>query len=432
MYRRTAAPMGKTKQGKKGPKKGGAEKRGDVDAFENPVAQCTFEDETDAVEASAANTFEDDSRPTHLARADVVADAGASIFTDADPDNKGCCLWLLVPTLATKGDGSTSAPSIVQFDAMQLMDRESLDPQLHDHAGKLVSFAHPKGLKVTKKNLAKPTSIDGDDEEEEQSVAALLEEELAELQKQIKKRHEWEEGRPVSIQRKEENRRLMEQVKQAEARLKKEKARFHQKNEAALAAADLVAQSKATQRHTTSAQANVFTIDEHGPLGIDWNYQNGRPVIAAIRDGGCAENHGLRIGMVLSQYRQPRLGQKSSVGYDQVRREAEKRTTQRGEEISPGRVAEYLSVRLELVERPLQLVFKTPGTNLQRALPLGSTSYNYVHQSYRVAACRCRQGGRRRRTGASLRGAQYRLQDRGSAVCSPEQWVSTWWRLLQE
>ena len=383
--------MGKKKHEKKAAKKGKAEKRGDSDAFENPVAQSTFED--DAVGAIAVHTFEDDSRPTHLARADAIADAGASIFTDADPADKGCCLWLLVPTLTTKGDGSSGAPSIVQFDALQLMDRESLDPPLYDDAGELVSFAQPKGLKVTKKSLAKPKSIDGDGEEEEQSIAELLEEELTELQNQIKKRHAWEEGRAVSIERKEENRRLMKQVEQTEARLKKEKARFHEENKAALAAADLDAELKATQRHgsgttvlsqgegvaATNAKANTFTIEEHGPLGIDWNYQDGHPVIAAIRDGGCAENHGLRIGMVLSQYRQPRLGQKSTVGYDQVRREAEKRTTQRsGEESGPGRVAEYLSVLLELVGRPLQLVFQKPGTNLQEALPLGSASYMYM------------------------------------------------------
>lgn len=378
--------MGKKKQGKKNGKQGKKngkqqEKRGDVDVFENPVA--IFEDEADAAEANAATTFEDDSKPTHLARADVIAAAGASILTDTDPVKKGCCSWLLVPTLATKGGGSSSASSIVQFDAMQLMDKESLDPQLHDHTGELVSFAQPK-LKVSKKNLVKPQSIDGDGEDEEQSAIAQLESELADLQKEIQKRHQWEEGRPVSIKRKEENRLLMEQVKQAEASLKKEKARVHEENEVALAAADLAAESKAAQRlHSAGTkvmsqgrgvvamgnQANVFTINEQGPLGIDWNYQDGRPVVAGIRDGGCAENvHGLRIGMVLSQYRQPRLGQKTSVGYDQIKKAAEERTARRdGEEITPGEVVEYLKVCLEVVGRPLQLVFKKPGTNLQHS-----------------------------------------------------------------
>jgi hypothetical protein len=379
--------MGKKKQGKKNGKQ--QEKRGDVDGFENPVAQSTFEDEADAAEANAVATFEDDSRPTHLARADVIADAGTSILTDTDPVKKGCCLRLLVPTLATKGGGSSSASSIVQFDAMQLMDKESLDPQLHDHAGEQVSFAQPK-LKVSKKNLVKLQSIDGDGEDDEQGAIGQLEGELADLQKEIKKRHQWEEGRPVSIKRKEENRLLMEQVKQAEASLKKEKARAHEANEVALAAADLVAESKAVQRlHSAGMsqgrgvaamgkQANVFTFNEQGPLGIDWNYQDGHPVIAGIRDGGCAENvHGLRIGMVLSQYQQPRLGQKTSVGYDQIKKAAEKRTARRdGEEITPGEVVEYLKVCLELVGRPLQLVFKKPGTKLQHS-SLATASYMY-------------------------------------------------------
>ena len=72
--------------------------------------------------------------------------------------------------------------------------------------------------------------------------------------------------------------------------------------------------------------------------------------------------------MVLSQYQQPRLGQKTSVGFDQIKKAAEKRTARRdGEEITPGEVVEYLKVCLELVGRPLQLVFKKPGTKLQHS-----------------------------------------------------------------
>ena len=340
-------------------------KRVDADAFENPVAHSTFEDENADAEANSAATFEDDSRPAYLARADVVAEGGASISSDIEQAGKGgCCSWLLASTMGTKG-ATSGAPSIVQFDYMQLMGDGTMDPELHNYAGKLVSFAQPKGLKVSKKDLA--LSAGGDDADEEESLVDQLEGTLAGLQKQIQKRQQWDDGRAVSHERKEETRQLVLQVKQAEARMAKEKARLAVLHDATLAAADEAAELAADQRQKSniaehSAEPNVFTISGDGPVGIDWNYQDGWPVVAGIRNGGRAKSvDRLRIGMVLKQFQQARLCEKTGVGYDRLRREAQKRMVRSDVAIAPGDVVEYLQVCLEEVERPLQLIFETPG-----------------------------------------------------------------------
>jgi hypothetical protein len=458
--------MGKKKQAQK--------KRGDVDAFEsnnkhtgdhgdvfdNPIA--VFEDEAAAEEASE-NTFTDDSRPTHLARADVIAEGGASILTDRDAGAKGCLSWLF-ETSMNKGGGYSGSPSVVQFDAMQLMDDDSADPQLHDHAGTLVSFAQPKGLKVSGNSLrGLPKSTDGDgDDEDEVGLVAQLERELADIQNEIKKRHKWEDGRAVDMQRKDANHKLVERVKQTEASLREEKARLRQEHEVTLAAADKVAESAGVARSTAShdaaiqrlqgagkkviasqrgvaamgAQPNVFTVEEHGPLGIDWHYQDDRPVVVGIRDGGCAEKiAGLRIGMVLSQYRQPRLGLKAKVTYDRVREEAKKRYSG-SDEIPSSQVVEHLQLSLEVIGRPLQLVFETPGTSstvvhscrhaCQRRVDLACLHTAIAH--CRHSCCR----SRKRFAGTPARRALVWLQNRGPEIRNPQNGARAGRHLFQE
>jgi hypothetical protein len=366
----------------------------DDDAFVNPVAQGrTFEDES-SDPATADDAVGESSAAAQLLKSETVAAGGASILTEEDASSGSsccCCSWFGSGSgdIGSHGGTSDGSRSIIKFDPMRLMDAQSVDPQLHDHAGILVSIARPSAedLKVSKKSLARSmdAAAGADEDEVEECVssqrAAQLEQELATLHDEIKKRHKWEEGRAVTIERREEMGKLMAEAEKVEAELQKEKRRIAQEERDLLVAASadealsaglhslqglgkkVAAGGRAARAFGDVAASaptkNVVTIEEHGPLGVEWHYQGGRPVVAGIHDSGCAAKVGtVRIGMVLAQYRQPQLGVKAKVDYETMKAKASSRA---GGEIDRSAVTEYLQVSLEVAGRPLQLVFEKPG-----------------------------------------------------------------------
>ena len=117
----------------------------EADAFDNPVARGasrTFEDE------SGPATFEDESRATdgnsaastHLAKSELSDDRGASFLTQEETTSAGCCCGRRRNTYG----GHTDSKSAVQFQAMQLMDAKSAEPQLHDHTGRVRPSCGPE------------------------------------------------------------------------------------------------------------------------------------------------------------------------------------------------------------------------------------------------------------------------------------------------
>ena len=370
--------MGKQKRNKK-------QQHVEDDAFENPVARDggrTFEDE------SGTATFEDESLsedrgPTHLARSDLIAAGGASILTQDEAASKGCS-WFSCAKASTF-DTHRDSRSAVQFQEMQLVDAGSAGPQLHDNAGRaldiLVGPKKGKKGKKSKKSVPRLAKwLDAEDEKPTVGVGktVLLQRELDELHAEIRRRHEWEDGRAVSVERKDAMAGLMLDAAQIEKRLRRETARVAKEAKIALAEADRRAHAAGATRSIDPLQvggaatamegdssipvhSNIFSIDEDGPLGIEWHYQgHGLPVIAGIRaDGVAAHDDELRMGMVLSQYRQPKLGLEVAVDFEALKEASESASGSKNS--SNGAVTRYLQASLEVAGRPLQLVFVKPG-----------------------------------------------------------------------
>jgi len=216
------------------------------------------------------------------------------------------------------GGGGGGSKSVVKFDIMELADADATEAQLHDHAGKLLSIERPEGSKLQRLDTA---SIHG----EEESHAGQLERELEEVHKELTRLHMVEDGserskyKLIAEDRAENrivaNREVHDLHKQAEAietQLQVEMDRLNREEKMHLAEARLHNAKKAVRK----GASNVFTINEQGSLGLDWHFQDGHPVLAAIREGGSGSKlDGLRVGMVLAEYRQPQLGLKSKVDF---------------------------------------------------------------------------------------------------------------------
>eukprot|EP01047_Picozoa_sp_COSAG01_P065312 COSAG01_NODE_8802_length_2654_cov_99.255577_1_plen_467_part_10 len=338
----------KKKKGKKGgKKKKQKKKKGKNDAakseeieFGNPIASGDMaaessDSDSDSSEAESdveeeedhAATFETEvaekqaqrMKKKHLESSSVDHDQNESILPqpgDFVPQSLGsmiCCC-------SNEAAEAQRAYSCIAFDALSIV---SDDPQISlvRDDGSVLNFLRPSNLTVDKEDIPR----DDKAAEEEEAALAYMQEELRKvtrrMQKMVRKAEiGTSDGRGLEAHQVTDM--YAEQISFWEKEIEDLK-----RNSAKAASADHKQQlkdiKKSQRRGQTSKDGSSVALEDPGkPIGITWNWQANRAVVAVVREGGVAASYengeGVIPGMVLKEFRNATTGRRTQVTHKAI------------------------------------------------------------------------------------------------------------------
>ena len=364
----------------------------DFDAFDNPVSSG---DEASAKVDAVLATFDTEEQKKTF---DVEDSAGkrTSSKNDYSLGHKktgalcSCCCGRGTVEIQQKA-------SVIEFDPIEVPD--SIHPTLIDHTGFELPLERESSLVVTSADIADVAQDDEDDAGDEiRSHLAELEAQLQGLHEQIRKTEDTSledfdtrrlQVKGNALRNHEVNQlysaadKVEEQIEAEQRRVNEEEELRHKEATAAAKARSAAApRSAALDRfrkagrkaimglHAVNAVAAAVTHvtidDPELSLGLDWHFQGGKAVCAAVRDGGSGHKYMggkvLRPGMVLKEYDFGSDRSKTVVTFARIQEEIRKyKDAFPDSSLTPGHC---LAMMLDK-SRPMSLHFYAPGEDFR-------------------------------------------------------------------